>query len=88
MKVLQVRVEGLKEKPYWGLCGENYQKDIPKDPKIDIFARELSEIKKRYSTIFRIDFFINEGVEEPIPCKGEIPQKLIREAEEEAQKKT
>jgi len=84
-KILQVRVEGLKEKPFWGLCSENYSKDIPEDPKTDIFVEELSEIRKRYSAIFRIEFFIDKAIE-PIPCKGEIDPKLVREAEEEVQR--
>jgi len=86
-KILQVRVEGLKNKPFWGMYTENYAKEIPEDPKTYIFAKELSEIKKRYSTIFRIEFFINKGIEELIPSKGEIDPKLVREAEEKARKR-
>ena len=87
MRILQIRVEGLKDKPFWGLYTENYSKEISENPKTEIFARELSEIRKRYSTIFRMEFFINKGVNEPIPREVDIDSRLVREVEEETEKK-
>jgi len=84
--ILNVKVEGWKEKPSWGLCKESYSKEVSKNSSGTALFEELSEIMKRYSTIFRVEFSAGRQ-EEPIPCKGEISQKLIREAEEEARKK-
>ncbi|TES97556.1 hypothetical protein E3J85_00395 [Patescibacteria group bacterium] len=84
-KILQVRIEGLKNKPFWELYKESYSKEILEDAKGDVFFEELSEIGKRYPRIHRIEFII-EVVEEPIPFKGDIDPKLVREAEEEVQR--
>lgn len=85
MNILKVRIEGRKDKLFYGLYKESYSKKLPDNAKTDALLDELIEIRKRYPGIHRIEFII-EVVEEPIPCKGEISPKFVREAEEEAEK--
>ena len=91
MNILKVEIEGLRYEPFYGPFKESYARRLPnrkllEKMKSDVLVGELLEIKKRYSGIHRIEFII-EVIEEPVPCKGEIDSKLIREVEEEYRKK-
>jgi len=86
LNILKVKIEGRKDEPFYGLHKELYAKKLPENATPDVLMEELLEIRKRYPKIHRIEFTI-EAIDEPVPFKGEIDPKLVREAEEEARKR-
>lgn len=79
--IMIIKVEGFKEEPYTEICREEYSKIVDTEHGGMVLIDEIKEIFKRYQTITHLEFSAKAKKPEPRPFQGEIPEKILKEAE-------